>query len=151
KIKQWQRDRNSERVSPRLVALSFGGRAMTRQILIVEDNADDSFLMSQIVGNLMDIKCLAVRDGSLALKAATGQDYNLVLLYLNLPDALGWDIAAALRKLPSYRHIPIIATSAYDSASSSKNSQGAGCDAFMAKPIDIDKLIALINKCLRET
>ncbi|GCE07671.1 response regulator [Dictyobacter aurantiacus] len=72
---------------------------------------------------------------------------DLVLLDILLSGMDGRAICRYLKDQPATRHIPIILLSAHTDAE--QTAIGAGADAFLAKPFDIDDLLDLIEKFLR--
>lgn len=65
-----------------------------------------------------------------------------------MPVMTGIDTVQALRKQPDFARTPIIAISASVSAVDLEQSQSAGCDAFLPKPIEADKLFNLFARLL---
>jgi len=83
--------------------------------------------------------------GLRSLMAGSAQP-DLVLLDMNLPDASGLELAALLRVQPRLRAVPIIAVTAHAMRGDRQPFLDAGCDGYVAKPIDRDKLFAAIDE-----
>lgn len=115
-------------------------------ILIVEDVAYNRDLLVQI---LEDFYTLATAStGTEALVVAKAVHPDLILLDLALPEMDGWTVARHLKATPEFRRVPIIAVTASAMPEDEKTAREAGCDGFLAKPIDEDELLATIKRHL---
>jgi CheY-like chemotaxis protein len=121
---------------------------VSKRVLIVEDQADDRLLMSQILEMLLGLECKLTDDGAQALASAREFAYDLVVLDLNLPNMQGWDLVEAFRRMENYRSVPIIAVTGYDRASIRQRTLDAGCNIYLTKPINIDSLVEAITQSL---
>jgi CheY-like chemotaxis protein len=121
---------------------------MSSHVLIVDDNIDDRWSLSEIVNRVMNHNVSEATDGLEAITMAGEGGYDLILLDLNLPKLQGWDVAKTLREMKSYAETPIIAITAYDMAEARSASLDAGCNMYMTKPIDVDTLIRAISRYL---
>lgn len=121
---------------------------MGKRVLVVEDQADDSFLMTQILEMLLGLEFSLAKDGTEALARARESVYDLVVVDLNLPNIQGWDLVEALRRMENYQSVPIIAVTGYDRASVRQRTLDAGCNIYLTKPLNIDSVIEAVNKCL---
>jgi len=77
---------------------------------------------------------------------AGGATPDLVLLDMNLPDASGLELAALLRVQPRLRAVPIIAVTAHAMRGDRQHFLDAGCDGYVAKPIERERLFAAIDE-----
>lgn len=73
---------------------------------------------------------------------------ELVLLDMNLPDASGLDLLRRLRASPSHAAIPVVALTAHAMQGDRQRFLDAGCDAYVAKPIDRQVLFSQIEAVL---
>ncbi len=115
------------------------------KIMLVDDNpliqqVISLFLTSQ--GNSVDVAASA----SDALSLAHDQRYDLLLIDLHLIDQGGADLLATLRQQPEYARIPAIAISGMGEEHR-LYAQQDGFNHYLAKPIDLDELLVLINGC----
>lgn len=67
---------------------------------------------------------------------------------LQLPGMDGFQLTRQLKKDPRTRHIVIIALTAYAMKGDAERAHDAGCDGYVAKPIDTRTLPALIERYL---
>jgi CheY-like chemotaxis protein len=117
-----------------------------KNILIVEDDKWSANYMETI---LLDKKvntyvCNTGEQGIAFLQS--GEPCDLVLLDIKLPGISGLETVAKMKSLKP--QIPIIAQTAYALNEDRDKTLAAGCDDYMAKPINSNKLIELIVKYL---
>jgi two-component system cell cycle response regulator DivK len=118
------------------------------RILLVEDEDDDLVMLTQLIQSVMHQDVAVARDGLEAIRMAQSEHFHLVLLDLRLPNLQGFDVAEALRQMEAYRHVPIIALTAYDLADTRERCLAAGCNEYLTKPIDIDRFVQLLSDYL---
>ena len=82
---------------------------------------------------------------------ASPEDFDLILMDIQMPVMNGWEAARAIRRLPepSVSHIPIIALSADAFDSDKQMSKESGMDAHLTKPIDIPLILETIARILQ--
>ncbi len=110
------------------------------KILIVEDDETASYLMKSFLEDcdfLVDT-VFTVTDGVSYLK---NNNYNLLLLDLNLPDFSGFDL---LSSIANHVAIPTIVTSAYNDTKTKVKAFKYGANDYLTKPIDFIELEARI-------
>lgn len=119
-----------------------------KEILIVEDNEDNSALAEKIL-NYYGFKTVITTGGSAALEYCEKNQPDLILMDLSLPDIDGIEVTRMLRKKSAYRTIPIIALTAHAMPGIQETTQEAGLNDFIAKPFFPKDLITTINKYLK--
>jgi two-component system cell cycle response regulator DivK len=90
---------------------------------------------------------IEARTGVQGLSIVEGQDLDLILLDINLPDIDGYEIARRVRSSAktALAHLPIIAVTANALKGDSKKAIDAGCDVYMSKPINIFELLETVE------
>ncbi|MFD0976541.1 response regulator transcription factor [Salinimicrobium gaetbulicola] len=78
----------------------------------------------------------------------SAHDIDLVMLDMLISGVNGTDVCARLRKNPETENTPILMMSALHDAG--KKCKNAGADDFIAKPFEMDELIAKINEVLEK-
>jgi len=127
-------------VSPRL------DLARRSQVLIVEDDEASFQFLDTILKADLDI--LRARSGQEAVDTMLAPNQvELVLMDIKLPDMDG--LEATRRIKAEHPRIPIIAQTAFSQSEDRDNAEGAGCDAFLTKPIDRKKLYGELQRWLR--
>ncbi len=76
----------------------------------------------------------------------------VILLDINLPDIDGYEVARRLRKssLTELHYVPIIAITANALKGDAEKALSAGCDVYMAKPINVRELWARVEAFIPE-
>lgn len=120
---------------------------LIREILIVEDNEDNSLLAEKIL-NHYGFKTVITPHGKAALHYCETHQPDLILMDLSLPDIDGMEVTRLLRKKQSYQNIPIIALTAHAMHGMQEAAQEAGLSDFLTKPFLPNDLMALIRKYL---
>lgn len=121
-------------------------------ILVAEDSEDYQRLITFYLQK-QDYEVICVGDGEQACetvleKSKTGQNFNAILMDMNMPVMNGCQATKRLRSL-DYNG-PIIALTAQQDATQRDRCYEAGCDSFVAKPIDSKELLSEIER-LTET
>ncbi|NEX62594.1 response regulator [Noviherbaspirillum galbum] len=114
-----------------------------RDILIVEDDVRNIFALTSLLEPL-GAKLHIARNGKEALRRLEGGErIDLVLMDLMMPEMDGLTAMREIRKQARFRNLPIIALTAKAMANDRKESLDAGASDYIAKPIDVDRLVAL--------
>ena len=117
---------------------------MERQrILIVEDDRALAQALDQELGRAYDTR--VVHTGREALISAVREDFDLVVLDLNLPDMDGIEVAEELQELPG----KILMLTARADVRSRVVGLYAGASDYVAKPFDMQELLARVYAQLR--
>ena len=96
-----------------------------------------------------DFQVILAKNGEFALILAQKEKPDLVLLDMNMPLMPGWVTARELKKhILGTANIPVIAVTALTTADDENAARNAGCDDFVSKPIDVDKLFEAVNRVL---
>ena len=88
---------------------------------------------------------IASRDGVEALEKAREESPDLILLDLMLPRLSGERVCQELRGDPRTRALPIVVLSARVGEAERLRALAAGADAFIAKPYEVEQLLAEIR------
>lgn len=121
-----------------------------RRILVVEDDVRNVFSLTNILepqGALVEI----ARNGQEALdalEAATGDDgkrIDLVLMDVMMPVMDGLTATRIIRQDPRWTKLPVITLTAKAMPDDQERCIEAGANDYMAKPLDVDKLLSLVR------
>jgi CheY-like chemotaxis protein len=110
------------------------------RVLIVEDEPDNQEIVRAVVEDMVGCRALLAADGLEALRRASEETPDLVLLDLMLPKLDGYEVARRLRSEPLTRDVPIIAITALARPKDRMRAVEAGCDDYVDKPFDLDLL-----------
>ena len=117
--------------------------ATRRRILVVDDNVESTeslVLLLQMEGH--DVR--AALDGHSAIATAMAFHPQVVLRSIGLPDIDGLEIARHLRTLAETKQALMIALTGYTQQEDRQHCLDAGFDYHVVKPLDIERLRALI-------
>ncbi len=118
------------------------------RLLLAEDN-----LVNQKVAVAMLAGCGyrvdTVPNGAEAVRAAAGQAYDAILMDCQMPGMDGYEATAAIRaREGAEKHTPIIAMTAGARREDRDRCLAEGMDAYLAKPVSKDALIALVSRAV---
>lgn len=105
------------------------------RILVVEDSPDIRALVRMLLESQgHEVKTAA--DGREGVDAARREKPDLVLMDLSLPVLSGWEATREIKADPATSRIPVIAVTAHAMYGDRERALAAGCDGFVAKPIE---------------
>jgi CheY-like chemotaxis protein len=113
-----------------------------RTVLLAEDDVRNIFALSSVLEPL-GVKLEIARNGREALEKLSVQDVDLVLMDIMMPEMDGLTAMQEIRKQRRWQSLPIIALTAKAMADDRERCLEAGANDYIAKPIDVDKLISL--------
>jgi CheY-like chemotaxis protein len=117
-------------------------------ILIVDDDDDTRYLISRVLSD-EGYRVVEARGGSEAVQLALEQTPDLILMDIAMPRVDGLSTVWELRGRPGLANVPIVIMSGYDTYDLRAESAAAGCGDYLEKPLDIDKLRAIVRNSLR--
>jgi CheY-like chemotaxis protein len=124
------------------------GRGRRHEVLYIEDNAVNQVLMQGMLAHrpAIDLRLAALPEDGLAMAAA--HPPALVLLDIQLPGMDGFEVIRLLRELPALRDTPVIAVSANAMPADLEDAALAGFADYLTKPVDMPRLLALVDRAL---
>jgi len=117
-------------------------------ILVVEDNPDNMTTIKAILKGAYDI--LEATDGEEGLNMTLSELPDLVLLDMSLPKMDGFEVVKRIKSERCDRHIPVIALTAHAMKGDREKTIQAGCDDYVSKPVDPEKLMKTIENYVRK-
>ncbi|HLH91669.1 MAG TPA: response regulator [Xanthobacteraceae bacterium] len=115
------------------------------KLLYVEDNDDNIYMLQMRLELTGEFEVLVARDGEAGCALAAAQRPDIILMDLEMPGIDGWEATRRLKNDAQTRDIPVIALSAHALAGMREKALAAGCDEFDTKPVDFDRLLAIIR------
>jgi len=115
-------------------------------ILIVEDNPDNMTTIKAIIKDKYSV--LETFDGKQGLKAAISELPDVILLDMALPEMDGIEVVSILKNNEETRKIPVIAVTAHAMKEDKEKFLAAGCDGYIAKPVDPEALLKEISNLI---
>jgi PAS domain S-box-containing protein len=113
------------------------------RLLLADDNEDIRIVMTTLLGGL-GAEVIEASDGIEAVAMCEREAIDLVLMDVRMPRLDGLGATRELRKLGV--RVPIIALTADAVLQHSRECLAAGCSAHVAKPVDFDRLVAVIHQ-----
>jgi two-component system, cell cycle response regulator DivK len=117
------------------------------RILVIEDNAANMRLATFVLESAGHV-VLGAADAEIGLTVARAELPDLILMDIQLPGMDGLQAAALLKADPVTRAIPIIALTALAMKGDEERIRAAGCDDYIAKPLDYKNLLTVIGSNL---
>ena len=116
------------------------------KVLVVDDNLLNRIMVKRFLEK-WEIDSTEVASGREALKVVLDEDFDLILLDIQMPEMDGYEVARTIRGMNSDRFIsiPIIAISADTLANVYDKVLDAGMDDFLSKPFNPNELINLVH------
>ena len=116
-----------------------------RRVLIVDDDVRNVFALTSALES-RGIEVLYAENGRDSLSVlAENPDVDLVLMDIMMPEMDGYETMTALRQMPQFRRLPVIALTAKAMEEDREQSVAAGASDYITKPVDIDQLLSLMQ------
>ena len=119
------------------------------RVLIVEDHLDSREALRALLEAFGYVVVLAA-NGKEAVEAALTTSPDLILMDIMMPVMDGLEATREIRKQPQFAKLPIIALTAKAMIDDREKSLEAGANDYIAKPIDVDKLLSLARVWIRK-
>ena len=119
------------------------------RILCAEDSAIGQRMTSELLqraGHHVDL----ARSGTEAVALATAQQYDVVLMDLEMPEMDGFTATARIREAHrrTGQHVPIVAVTAHATPEDRARCRAAGLDGYLPKPFSAAELMTSIASAL---
>ncbi|MGC2165779.1 MAG: response regulator [Gallionella sp.] len=118
------------------------------RILLVEDNE----INRQVAKELLEgfgVKVVAAENGKQAISRLAEDQFDCVLMDLQMPVMDGISATREIRKNPAYADLPVIALTANVMVSEQKEILSAGMNDHVGKPINIEQLVATLARWVK--
>jgi CheY-like chemotaxis protein len=119
-----------------------------KKILIVEDVEINRDLLEQLLEE--DYELLTAEDGAAAIRLAEAESPDLILMDMSLPVMDGWEATRILKGRDDLKMIPVIALTAHAMRGDEEKARACGCDDYLSKPVDEDRLFEKITYFLEK-
>ena len=118
---------------------------LTGRVLLVEDNPDARNVVRYFLERAgIDVE--TAENGQIAVDRASTEEFELILMDMQMPVLDGYTATSRLRT-DGYTK-PIVALTAHATAGDEEKCLRAGCNAYLTKPVDSERLLAVVSKQL---
>lgn len=122
------------------------------RMLVIEDNETSALIARELMteyGAIVTV-CHNGKDGVEKFKNSITGTYDVIFMDIKMPEMDGYEATELIRNSnhQQAKSIPIIAMTAETFAEDIKNALRSGMNAHVAKPVNIDKIVAAINKAI---
>jgi CheY-like chemotaxis protein len=123
-------------------------RLSGRTILVIDDDVRNVFAIASIL-ELYGITIIHAPNGRKGIDTLVATDgIDLVLMDVMMPEMDGYATMAAIREMPRFIDLPIIAVTAKAMQSDREKGLAAGATDYVTKPVDTEELLACIERRL---
>jgi hypothetical protein len=125
-----------------------GYEGETRILLIVDDRWENRAVLANLLTPL-GFKIIEAKNGQDGLEQAKTGSPDLIITDLVMPSMDGFAMTKCLRELDAFKTLPIIASSASVFNFNRQQSEEAGCDNFLPKPVQTSELFNILQYHLK--
>ena len=118
-----------------------------KRILVVEDDRLSLTVLRQLL-TAQGYEILHSSEGWDGINRARNEQPDLIVMDINLPDISGLDATLLLKKDDQTKNIPVIAVTAFVTPADKANALSSGCDAYIAKPVNMSNLLGTVETFL---
>jgi CheY-like chemotaxis protein len=137
-----------EHEQPQAAHEIIGYEGVRRRVLVADDKAYNRLLLTDMLAPL-GFEVHTVENGQQAVEEAQTWPPDVILMDLVMPVKTGFEATQELRQQPAFEGVFIVAVSASVLEADEEKSRVAGCDAFLPKPVKMDKLLDLLKTRLK--
>ncbi len=125
---------------------------MPKNILLVEDNPVNQVITSRFLTKWGHHVTIA-NDGKEALQKLQDQNFNIVLMDINLPGMNGYETTSQIRSLtdPHFKTLPILAFTSCTSEDTKEKAEQTGMTDYLSKPFQAEEMHRKINQYTMNT
>ncbi len=118
--------------------------------LVIEDNPDNMVLITRFLEKF-GYRTLQAVTGMEGFEMALQKRPDFIILDIQLPDIEGTEVLRKIRSSEIGNSIPVIAMTSYAMSGDRERLLSAGCDGYIEKPIDPERVISQIRQLTGET
>ena len=119
-----------------------------RRVLMVDDDLRNVFAITSVL-ELYGLTVIHAPSGQQGIEALRAdRDIDLVLMDVMMPEMDGYTTTAAIREMPEFADLPVIAVTARAMQGDRDKSLAAGATDYVTKPVDTEELLGCIKRWL---
>ncbi len=122
---------------------------MSKVILLVDDSATSRMHSRMLFGSYKEYEFISACDGKEGVEIALERKPDLILMDVEMPRMGGIEACRKLRENAATHKTPIVLLTMRSEPSAIKMGLDSGCTEYMLKPVNEEKLVAVLAKYLR--
>lgn len=126
----------------------LAGGAARHKIVYVEDNPANIAFMQDLLDDLQSVELVTAPSAEIGLDLIRAHKPDVVILDINLPGMSGFEALSRMQSWPETQDIPVVGLSAAALLKDTKRAKEAGFHHYLTKPVQVDELIAVLEKLL---
>ena len=130
--------------SPARGEVATARRASSRRVLVVDDNEDAGASLASLL-EVLGHEVRTAHDGVEAIAATETFAPDVVLMDVGMPRLNGYEATRRIRAEAWGKSVSIIALTGWGQEGDRAQSQAAGCDAHLVKPVHLDDLVRCLD------
>lgn len=122
-------------------------------ILLVEDNPDDAFLASRVIGKVCSEEIVVAKDGEEAIallkrmaEEGSYREIRVVLLDLKLPKIHGLEVLQSIRSNPVLAGLPVVVLTSSDNELDQQRCRELGVLDYIYKPMSAERFRSALSR-----
>jgi HAMP domain-containing protein/signal transduction histidine kinase len=128
---------------------AFGGHFDGQKVLIVDDDIRNVFALTSVLEQF-GLAVLYAENGREGIEVLEQhEDVSVVLMDIMMPEMDGYATTEAIRRMPQFAGLPIIALTAKAMKGDKEKSLAAGASDHVTKPVDTNYLLGVMDHWLR--
>jgi two-component system OmpR family response regulator len=119
---------------------------MKKRILVIDDDPRNIFALTATL-RAKGFDCVSCQSAPEALKLLKSDEVvDVILIDMMMPEMDGYEAIPLIKELPERHGVPVISVTAQAMVGDREKCLEAGADGYVSKPIDVDKLLQLLNE-----
>ncbi len=116
-----------------------------RKVLVIDDDLRNIFALTSLLEH-HDIEVLHAENGRAGIELLKGApDVDIILMDIMMPDMDGYETMQAIRQIPAFQKLPIIALTAKAMKGDRDKCLEAGATDYVTKPVDLEQLFSVMR------
>jgi CheY-like chemotaxis protein len=116
-----------------------------KKVIVIDDDSRNIYALTATL-RAKGYECLSFYDASEAIKTLKEVTCDIILIDMMMPEMDGYEAIPRIRQIHGKEHIPIIAVTAQAMMGDKEKCIEAGADDYIAKPIDVDRLLFILRE-----
>ena len=114
---------------------AYNPKVSTKRALVVDDNPDIADMLAVMLRHA-GYEATAAYSPSEALSRALAEHFDVIVSDIGMPGMSGYELARALREIPEYSAVPMVAVTGFAMYDDRERALAAGFNTHLSKPVD---------------